>query len=321
MKIKIYTQRVSNVCKVSMHATVEKDAVLVFAPDPCTMFASSSYSQTQEFEIHPESSVALIDWFSSGRFKNKERWEFDSLLTRTKLNWLKTETTKDEDEDEDESRTIVDKHDNIPFLQDSTYIDLRLNNNHMENHDIHGVADFNCFASLILYGEHIQSVKDRCLTLSDTFAAKYTRIRERDQCDKECDIIDNHTDISANLAGRVIMGVSQVTLPGKPSDAYVVRLAGKSNEDIYRVFHDCLIPISPSFGLEFYKDRILAQRSEIPQKESSQNPVEEVYKATKRKTNTYSTQKLTSKDPYSALPLNSMPKATDTSFWSTPQPY
>ena len=297
-----------------MHATVEKDAILVFAPDPCTMFASSSYSQTQEFEIHPESSVALIDWFSSGRFKNKERWEFDSLQTRTKLNWLKTETTKDEDEDE--SRTIVDKHDNIPFLQDSTYIDLRLNNNQMENHDIHGVADFNCFASLILYGEHIQSVKDRCLTLSDTFAAKYTRIRERDQCDKECDIIDTHTDISANLAGRVIMGVSQVNLPGKPSDAYVVRLAGKSNEDIYRVFHDCLIPISPSFGLEFYKDRILAQRSEIPQKEFSQNPVEEVYKATKRKTNTYSTQKLTSKDPYSASPLNSMPKATDTSFWS-----
>jgi len=309
---RIYTQRVSSVCETRMHATVEKDGILVFAPDSCTLFASSSYSQYQEYEIHPESSIALIDWFSSGRFKNQERWEFDNLQTCTKLKWLKTEGTQ-----EDEN-LISDNLDNVPFLIDSTSIDLRRNRQmNTSNHDTHAVADFNCFASLILYGEHIQSVKNRCQSLSVTFAAKYTRtrIRERDQCDKEWDSID--TDIYDNLAGRVIIGVSKVSLRGKPSDAYVVRFAGKTNEDLYRIFHTCLIPMAPSFGIEFYKDRILAQRSEIPTitKKVSRDPGQEVYKVIERTTNTIPRQKLAN-DLYPVSSLGSMPMEMHSSFWS-----
>jgi len=298
---RIYTQRVSSVCEARMHATVEKDGILVFAPDPCTMFASSSYSQTQEFEIHPESSIALIDWFSSGRFKNQERWEFDNLQTCTKLKWLKTQETQ-----EDEN-LIIDKFDNIPFLLDSTSIDLR-RNRQIINHDTHAVADFNCFASLILYGEHIQAVKNRCQSLSVTFAAKYTRIRV-----KEWNFTDN--DIADNLAGRVIIGVSKVSLPGKPSDAYVVRFAAKTNEDLYRIFHSCLIPLAPSFGIEFYKDRILAQRSEIPKKEVSHDPGQKVYKVSKRTINTIPRQKVVN-DLYPVSSIESMPMEMHSSFWS-----
>ena len=94
---RVYSQRApgDGECKAKMDVTVEKDGILVYAPDPCTMFASSSYSQIQEFCIHPKSSVVLIDWISSGRFKNQERWEFDKLHIRTRLKWLDETETKE----------------------------------------------------------------------------------------------------------------------------------------------------------------------------------------------------------------------------------
>lgn len=259
---RIYTQKVPGEVRASMDVRVEKAGVLVFTPDPCAMFASSSYRQIQRFEIHPDSSVALIDWFSSGRFKNQERWEFDTLTTRTSLRWMAEERTTSSEE----QSTSTD--DDIPFLQDSICIDLQEFNDDDDHHaqdsdggrDAHGVADFNCFASLILYGNEMEAVKQKCQILSDSFAAQHTRIRQRSDDDKT----PKRRNIGElNLAERVVMGISRVPLPGKPRDAYVVRLAGKTNEDIYRVFHDCLLPLAPSFGFEFYKDRIMAQRSEI----------------------------------------------------------
>ncbi len=260
---RIYTQRIPGVCKAQMDVKVEKDGILVYAPDPCTMFANSSYSQIQEFNVHPESSIALIDWISSGRYRNNERWEFDKLNVRTTLKWW---------DEMDSTGTASEK--DIPFLQDSISIDLSSNkrySNQRENYDPHAVEDFNCFASLIVYGEKMELVKDECQYLSDTFAAQYTRIRQREEDEKRSmpSVLKGVGDF--NLAERVIMGVSKVTLPGKPSDAYVLRCAGKTNEDIYRVFHHCLKPLAPSFGYEFYGDRILAQRSEIPTK----RPMEE----------------------------------------------
>ena len=316
---RIYTQKIPGECKANMDVRVEKDGVLVYAPDPCAMFASSSYSQIQEYNIHPESSIALIDWISSGRFKNKERWEFDKLNVRTTLKWLdETEDVAEKSEKEVTHNAVNDvPYNNIPFLQDSISIDLSSNrkySNQSEDHDLHAVQDFNCFASLIIYGEHMEPVKDECLSLSDSFAAKYTRIRQRDQRDQ------NHTKLQAvnvgdfNLSGRVVMGVSKVALPGKPSDAYVFRCAGKTNEDIYRIFHHCLKPLAPSFGFEFYKDRILAQRSEIP----TQGQGEEEEKSTERTKDIESIKTPAKIDPF-PLPSrdsHTKPLGSSSSFWS-----
>lgn len=302
---RIYTQKIPGECKAQMDVSVEKDSILVYAPDPCAMFASSSYSQIQEFNIHPESSVALIDWISSGRFKNNERWEFDKLNVRTTLKWL---------DEKEEDASFKD----IPFLQDSISIDMRSNkkySNQEQHNDLNAVEDFNCFASLIVYGEKMELVKDECQYLSDAFAAKYTRIRQREQDEKrsrpevEKDVDDFY------LAERVIMGVSTVALPGKPSDAYVLRCAGKTNEDIYRVFHHCLKPLAPSFGFEFYKDRILAQRSEIP----PENPVEEEKKINGNAINGKSSKEKSKVEPSAISMLencHSKPLETSSSFWS-----
>lgn len=285
---RVYSQRVPTVCEARMHAKIEKDGFFAFAPDPCTLFASSSYSQTQVFDIHPQSSIAVIDWFSSGRFENNERWQFDILKTSTKFNWL--------------------HDDNVPFISDSTTIDF-CGMEQGKNDDTHALGDFNCFASLILYGERVQSVKDRCQSLADTLVSKYTRTRDRRQCESSDRIDAGTTD---SLAGRVIMGCSRVILPGKPSDAYVVRVAGKTNSDIYRIWHQCLMPIKTSFGLEFYRDRVLAKRSEIPKKKRSCEPIKMDPKDNDKIKTSLSRKR--ARNPNSADSLSN--KETTTSLWS-----
>jgi urease accessory protein len=276
---------VDEICEAQLTATVGNNATMVYAPDPCALYARSSFLQNQIFHIHPESSVALIDWFSSGRYMNNEQWEFDQLCSRTQLRWI------DDSDDDDDDHAHHHHRDNghtyststssvsTPFLQDTIAMDLR----RQLNDNAHGMKGINCFASLILYGRHIQPIRDRCLALSDAFTSQHTRIRSRGYDDdhhhneSEMELgttLLNGTSgepigfmnqsIISSATRRVVMGVSHVPLEGKPSDACVVRLAASTNEDLYRVFHHVLLPMKESFGIEFYKERIRAQNVNIP---------------------------------------------------------
>jgi urease accessory protein len=241
---RIYTQRVRNTaCKVTLHARVDPNALLVWAPDPCALFRSSSFQQTQHFNIDPTSSVALIDWFSSGRYRNGEHWAFDQLTSRTCLTFEGEE---------------------MPFLQDAIHMDLHAYQQQQPHptEDPLGVSHFHAFASLILYGDQVDLVRQQCEALSDALMLQHTRIRERAPNPTENDT--NLVDVgSLGLAGRICMGSSRIDL-GPNGDAHVVRLAATTNEDLYRIFHHCLHPLHPQFGMEFYKDRIRAKASEIP---------------------------------------------------------
>ena len=229
---RIYTQRVQNLCQATLDAQVEKNALLVWAPDPCSLFRKSSFQQIQNFKIDPTSSVALIDWFSSGRYRNGEHWAFDQLSSRTRLSF----------DGED-----------VPFLQDAVHMDLKAL---QAEDDPLGVFQFHAFASLILYGDQVKAVQEECQAMADALMSPYTRIRERDS-KIEPIVLD-----SLGLSGRVCMGTSRV--PTAHGDAHVVRFGATTNEDLYRIFHHCLFPLHSQFGLQFYKDRIRAKTSEIP---------------------------------------------------------
>lgn len=242
---RVYTQRIKAECKAQLNASLAQDSFLVYAPDPCAMFASSSFAQRQNFQLHPSSSLVLIDWFSSGRYRNGERWQFDRLKSRTTLEWIGGDNTKA----------------NIPFLQDSISMDQRIPNE--DNKDPFGVAKVNSFASLILYGSQADPVVEKCQMLQEYFAAAHTSVRQQSE-----DPVPSPEDLQ-QLYGRVCFGVSKVPLMEHSiadADVYahVVRLAATTNEDLYRVFHHLLLPLAPTFGHQFYKDRISALTSEIP---------------------------------------------------------
>ncbi len=66
----------------SLDATVASGGCLTVAPDPVVCYAGARYAQRQEFDLAPSASLLVVDWLSSGRSANGERWRFESYESR-----------------------------------------------------------------------------------------------------------------------------------------------------------------------------------------------------------------------------------------------
>lgn len=221
---RIYQQRKHvQISQTRLEAMIEANALLVFAPDPITPFANSAYEQLQNVIIDPSASLCFIDWLSSGRFANGERWQQAFLKNQTALYFG------------DKTR---------PILVDRTVLDENC------GMDWTGVQ-FNAYASMILYGERVQDVVGRCMQAQEYLAWGFTKTRIFDATSAT-----GNTDYLRNLSGRIIFSVSEVST--EHGRVQVARMAATSNEDLYRVFYFCLQPLASEFGFEFYKERIRA---------------------------------------------------------------
>jgi urease accessory protein len=72
-------------CGHVLTASLAKAAVLVLAPDPVQAFGGSTYRQRQEFHLHDDSGLVLLDWLSSGRTECGERWAFSRYESRNEI--------------------------------------------------------------------------------------------------------------------------------------------------------------------------------------------------------------------------------------------
>ena len=229
-------------CHATLHATIKANGLLVVAPDPLVPFSQSSFAQCQTFELDADASLVLVDWFGAGRVVNGERWDFDYLSSRSDLMFL---GTKD------------------PFLIESISLDRRRGNILAQDDPfcftVGPNTKFDAFASIILHGSAVEEVSKRFEALSKGLAGEFTRVRS---------IGGNHVENDASighdlaLGGRVLLGFSKVehykcSESQQPNEStYVARLATTTNEDMYRVLHDCMLPLKEELGTEFYKDRI-----------------------------------------------------------------
>jgi urease accessory protein UreH/urease accessory protein UreF len=206
---------------------LQKDSFLVVAPDPVVPFAGSQLQQTSSLHLDPSASCVFIDWISSGRHGNGEYWQHDLLQAQTR----------------------VYGNDGVVKLVDAFSLSQSL-----------ATPNWNAVASMILYGNQVDHVIERCHRLQGRLMQSYTRVRQEDALKKGNNNNNNsnsHEEISLhNLAGRSVMGITKVE-----ESLYSVRWAAQSNEDLYRLFHYCLQPITTDFGMEFYKDRIRAAQS------------------------------------------------------------
>jgi len=242
---RIYRQRgsIRQLSRTELILSVEKKALLVVAPDPVTPFNNSLYQQDQFIKIDPEASMCVIDWFSSGRFANGERWQQKRLVNRTELSFNDSDT---------------------PFLIDSFCLDPSTSSTDTYN-ESWGMdwshVHWNAYASVLLYGDQVQGVVERCRGLQEELASAFTSIRQSDIIAAKTEPTEpSAVDIMLNnLSGRVLLGVSAVATPH--GTAHVARFVASSNEDLYRVFHHCLQPVGTAFGTQFYKDRIRAGKS------------------------------------------------------------
>jgi len=260
-------------CETTSNYRIDKGALLVVAPDPITPFAASRYQQINQVHVHPESSLCLIDWFGSGRNQNGEQWQQEFLANQTKL-YVTEHNSYDEIMDQGLSPLLVDA------------VSLRGSDGGNRSKDNDSTTSFqtaywggnfpvNAYASMILYGDKVEEVVDRCHILQRTLMEQYTRIRQPvvDQGEATIGIASPPDQVLSNLSGRVVLGISAVpvwkvhndTQSDSSNQVYLARWAANSNEDLYRLFHYCLQPLSEEFGLSIYKDRIRAAQSATSQ--------------------------------------------------------
>lgn len=65
-----------------VRARVERDGLLVLAPDPVVCFAASRYRQVQRFDLARGATLVALDWMTSGRRAAGERWAFDEYVAQ-----------------------------------------------------------------------------------------------------------------------------------------------------------------------------------------------------------------------------------------------
>ncbi|XP_009143710.1 urease accessory protein D isoform X2 [Brassica rapa] len=61
----------------STKARIGRESLLVVVPDPVTCFSTARYYQKQNFRLVSDSNLVLVDWITSGRHANGEKWDFE----------------------------------------------------------------------------------------------------------------------------------------------------------------------------------------------------------------------------------------------------
>jgi urease accessory protein len=168
---KIYRNPRALACGHVTQATVEENALLVFAPDPVQPFADSSYAQRQTFHLGTGAGLVLVDWFTSGRAARGERWAFNHFQSRNEV-WsaplLPLPARNDRGEGWGEGqfkKTTFSPRPSPPLgeerekiFNERVFLDSLLLDSAAEPiTSPHRTGRFNCFALLLLAGEPLQS--------------------------------------------------------------------------------------------------------------------------------------------------------------------
>ena len=133
---KVYRNPARRACGHTTCATLEENALLVFAPDPVQPFADSAYSQRQKFHLAAGAGLALADWFTSGRAACGERWKFAHFQSRNEI-FVSG------------GRVFVDA--------------IRLDSAASPLSAQHRAGRFNCFATLLLLGPPLRAAAEQLL--------------------------------------------------------------------------------------------------------------------------------------------------------------
>ncbi|KAJ3255387.1 hypothetical protein HK103_006306 [Boothiomyces macroporosus] len=69
-----------------MIVELEANAFLCLLPEPVTCFSKAAYKQHQIFNLHKDSSLLLLDWFTPGRVSRGEVYDFDYYYSENIIN-------------------------------------------------------------------------------------------------------------------------------------------------------------------------------------------------------------------------------------------
>ncbi|TGE26951.1 urease accessory protein UreD [Hymenobacter metallicola] len=82
---KIFKSTSGAVAEQLVAGTAGEGALAVVFPDPVVLQAASRYRQQQHWQLHPEATLLLVDWFHSGRMDQGEQFVFSSLHSELRV--------------------------------------------------------------------------------------------------------------------------------------------------------------------------------------------------------------------------------------------
>ncbi len=131
----------AGVCRQSLHLAAADNAIVVIAPDPLVCFTGASFEQHQHFDLADSAGLLLIDCFTSGRWARGERWAFSRYQSVNEV-----------------------RMNNKPIFRDALLLDP-------SDGDIAGpmrMANFDCFATLLIVGKPFESHAGALLSFVNT---------------------------------------------------------------------------------------------------------------------------------------------------------
>ncbi|KAG7573656.1 Urease accessory protein UreD [Arabidopsis suecica] len=226
---KVYKAIGSKCSEQTLEARIGSEALLVVIPDPVTCFSTARYYQKQIFRLVSDSNLVLVDWITSGRHANGEKWDFEFYKSINNV-YL-----------EDDHPLFLDTVSSYPLLDLLRMI--YLNQVLLEKRSIQSIAermqDYHAIAMVILFGAKLKEIQ------------KQVQENVKNMMSEQLQILCSRRHKSESSSRNRFMKpefIASCSTFGPEGKGVVIRIASDSTESVYNFLRQQLAELEPLLG-------------------------------------------------------------------------
>ncbi|KAI9144466.1 UreD urease accessory protein-domain-containing protein [Paraphysoderma sedebokerense] len=169
-------QRISvdtvGVTKSTIKVSLSRNSFLFLLPEPISLFRDSKYHQRQEFRVHLDSNLVVLDWFTSGReCYGDEVYLFDEFRSRNDVVLVNEEGEVMMDDTIDDLFVTKNRRNEKMVVRDVVYISnpskSSAQNTVNSNTPIpsHPLEPYKIYCTIIIYGSELSPLIQHFINL------------------------------------------------------------------------------------------------------------------------------------------------------------
>ncbi|CAG7874558.1 unnamed protein product, partial [Brassica rapa] len=214
---KVYKAIGSQCSEQTLEARIGSESLLVVVPDPVTCFSTARYYQKQNFRLVSDSNLVLVDWITSGRHANGEKWDFEFY----------------------KSINNVYLEDDKPLFLDTVLLEKR---------NIQSIAermqDYHAIAMVILFGPKLRELQKQVQENVKNMMSEQLQISYGSR--------RHNPDSRARNGFMKPEFIASCSTFGPEGKGVVIRIASDSTESVYNFLRQQLGDLEPLLGQSPY---------------------------------------------------------------------
>ncbi|XVF46051.1 hypothetical protein PTKIN_Ptkin02bG0256800 [Pterospermum kingtungense] len=214
---KVYKSLGSKCSEQVLEARIGSGALFVVIPDPVTCFSTARYSQKQVFRVMSDSSLVIVDWFTSGRHERGEKWDFE--LYRSTNN--------------------IFAEGNQPVFLDTVLLEQASPASIAEC-----MHDYQVIAMVIIYGSKLKPFQDQVQENVKRMMSQQLHIPSA-RLGRQAKTNSDHCLTRPDF-------IASCSVFGPKGTGVVVRIASTTTESVYRFLQHQLAGMEPLLGVSPY---------------------------------------------------------------------